>query len=55
MKGEELCDNYGTSWGGGRCFKERRRALAAEFGFRCDCVACATEEEESLRAEDRGL
>ena len=53
MKGEELCDNYGTSWGGGRCFKERRRALAAEFGFRCDCVACAEEEEhETLRAEE---
>ena len=53
MKGGELCDNYGTSWGGGRCFKERRRALAAEYGFRCDCVACATEEEhEALRAKE---
>ena len=54
MKGEELYDNYGTNWGGGSCFKERRRALAAEYGFKCDCVACATEEEHEALIANEG-
>ena len=48
-KGEELCDNYGSSWGGGgggQVLKERRKALAADFGFKCTCLACAAEEKE---------
>ena len=55
MKREELCDNYETSWGGGRCFKERRRALSAEYGFKCDCVACVNEEEAFMTKEGRKI
>ena len=52
-EGEELCDNYGVSWGGGQGLKERRKALAAEFGFTCCCVACAAEQrEEAYIGED---
>ena len=62
-KGEELCDNYGSSWGGGQGlriiititiiiggqgFRERRKALAADYGFTCTCVACAAEEKEEV-------
>ena len=52
-EGEELCDNYGVSWGGGQGWKERRKALAAEFGFTCCCVACDDEQrEEAYIGED---
>ena len=61
-KGEELCDNYGSSWGGGQRLRiiiilimiggqglrERRKALSADYGFTCTCVACAAEEKEEV-------
>ena len=51
-EGEELCDNYGTSWGGGgelQGLRERRKALASEFGFTCCCIACAAEEKDEVQ------
>ena len=48
-KGEELCDNYGSSWGGGQGLRERRKALAADYGFSCTCIACAAEERDAKR------
>ena len=52
-EGEELCDNYGTSWGGGggelQGLRERRKALASEFGFTCCCIACAAEEKDKVQ------
>ena len=60
-EGEELCDNYGPSWGGGgeQGLRERRKALASEFGFTCCCIACAAEEKDEVQrfqeAEKRNL
>ena len=48
-EGEELCDNYGSSWGGGQGLGERRKALAANYGFTCTCIACAAEENQEAQ------
>ena len=68
-KGEELCDNYGSSWGGGQRLRiiiikimiggqqlrERRKALSADYGFTCTCVACAAEEKEESQEESEAV
>ena len=51
-EGEELCDNYGPSLGGGgpgQGLMERRKALASEFGFTCCCIACAAEGKDEVQ------